>query len=248
MLPRLFVDAPLATHADVALNASQTHYLRQVLRLGPGAPVALFNGSDGEWLATIAVMGKKSANLTVGELTRPQAAEPAMTLMFAPLKRGPIDYLAEKATELGVTCLQPVLTRRTVAQRVNLERLRAHAVEAAEQCERLSVPEVREPAPLDTLLDGWPDAAPLLFCDERGGVPILSCLAQRLPVPTAILIGPEGGFDDRERSWLMDRPAVRPVSLGPRILRAETAAAAALAIWQAAVDAKQTSTADRAGN
>lgn len=237
MVPRLYVEAPLSANAIVDLTPGQAHYLRQVLRLGSGASVTVFNGRDGEWAADIAELNKKSANLTVADEVRPQTADPAMTLLFAPLKRGPIDYLAEKATELGVTCLQPVLTRRTVAQRVNLERLRTHAVEAAEQCERLSVPEVREPAALDALLDGWPDTAPLLFCDERGGTPMLSSLAACSSPPAAILIGPEGGFDERERAWLLDQPAVLAVSLGPRILRAETAAAAALAIWQAAGDA-----------
>lgn len=236
MIPRLYVETPLTGDARVSLDPPQAHYLRQVLRLNTGAQVNLFNGRDGEWSATIAALGKKSAELSVNALRRAQSAEPELTLMFAPLKRGPIDYLAEKATELGATCLQPVLTRRTVAQRVNLDRLRSNAIEAAEQCERLNVPEIREPQALDALLDNWPADTPVLFCDERGGAPMLTVLRENTTAPAAVLIGPEGGFDDRERAWLLEQPAVRAVSLGPRILRAETAAAAALAIWQAVRD------------
>ena len=236
VIPRLFVDQPLGGGVEIVLPAGQTHYLRHVLRLDAGARVRLFNGQDGEWSAEIAQISKKSAVARAADQVRPQIAEPPLTLMFAPLKRGPIDYLAEKATELGATCLQPVVTLRTTAQRVNVERLTANVREAAEQCERLTVPHVLPARALDVVLDDWPAGQTVLFCDERGGTPLLQMLLGDNVLPTAILIGPEGGFDERERGWLNDRPSVRPVSLGPRILRAETAAAAALAIWQAAAE------------
>ena len=232
MIPRLYVQAALAAGTEIALTPAQAHYLRHVLRLGRGGALHLFNGRDGEWAASIVEQGKKAATATVDESLRPQTPEPAIMLLFAPLKRGPIEYLTEKATELGVTCLQPVTTQRTVNQRVNLERMQAHTTEAAEQCGRLSVPEVRPTLPLDAVLESWPENEVLMFCDERGGPPMLNALLRSPRLPAALLIGPEGGFDPRERERLLDHPGVRPISLGPRILRAETAAAVALALWQ----------------
>ncbi|WP_422001088.1 16S rRNA (uracil(1498)-N(3))-methyltransferase [Reyranella sp.] len=239
-LSRLHVDADLAAGLDVALDEAQAHYLRHVMRRADGAPLLLFNGRDGEWRATLEARGRKAAVARVGERTREQAVEPDLWLCFAPLKRARIDYVAEKATELGVAVLQPVLTHHTIVERVNVERLRANAVEAAEQTERLSVPEVRPPAALASLLDGWPAGRRLLVCDETGGGPPIATALSGLDAaaraaPWAILIGPEGGFDSGELAHLRRISDVMAVGLGPRILRADTAALAALTCWQALV-------------
>ncbi|HTR88197.1 MAG TPA: 16S rRNA (uracil(1498)-N(3))-methyltransferase [Reyranella sp.] len=237
---RLFVEADLAAGIEAPLDEPQAHYLRHVLRLGDGAPLLLFNGRDGEWRATLALPGKKTAAATVGERTRAQAAEPDLWLCFAPIKRQRIDLVAEKATELGASVLQPVMTQHTIVERVNVERLRANAMEAAEQTERLSVPEVRAPVDLMTMLSTWPADRRLLMCDETGGGPPiaealggLDAAARR--APWAILIGPEGGFAETELSAVRRLKNVTSVGLGPRILRADTAALAALAVWQAIV-------------
>ncbi len=235
---RLFVEGDLAAGAEVPLAEGQAHYLRNVLRRADGAPLLLFNGRDGEWRATLVMQGKKAASAHVGERTRPQAAEPDLWLCFAPIKRARIDMIAEKATELGVSVLQPVLTRHTAVERVNVERLRANAVEAAEQTERLSVPEVRAPVDLMRLLAGWPGERRLLVCDETGGgPPVAPALGGLDPAaraaPWAILLGPEGGFDATELAAVRRIKEVTSVGLGPRILRADTAAIAALACWQA---------------
>lgn len=237
---RLFVASGLAAGIDVPLDEAQVHYLRHVMRRPDGAPLLLFNGRDGEWRGTLAGRGKKAAVARVGERTREQTVEPDVWLCFAPLKRARIDYVAEKATELGVAVLQPILTHHTVVERVNVERLRANALEAAEQTERLSVPEVREPLELGRLLDGWPADRHLLVCDETGGgLPIAQALAgldaARRAASWAVLIGPEGGFDAAELAGLRRMSNVMAVGLGPRILRADTAALAALACWQALV-------------
>jgi len=237
---RLFVEADLAQGAEAPLSEAQAHYLRHVMRRDDGAPLLLFNGRDGEWRATLALRGKKAAAAVVGERSREQAAEPDLWLCFAPIKRARIDYIAEKATELGVALLQPVLTRHTAVERVNVERLRANAIEAAEQTERLIVPEVRTPVDLMKLLGSWPTDRRLLMADETGGGPPI---AEALTVlddkahaaPWAILIGPEGGFAAAELAALRRMKNVMAVGLGPRILRADTAALAALACWQALV-------------
>jgi 16S rRNA (uracil1498-N3)-methyltransferase len=236
---RLFTEADLSA-GIVELSEAQAHYLRHVMRREDGAPLLLFNGRDGEWRATLQARGKKAAVAEVGERTREQVAEPDIWLCFAPLKRARIDYVAEKATELGVAVLQPVLTRHTVVERVNVERLRANAVEAAEQTERLSVPEVRVPVDLMKLLSEWPAGRRLLMCDETGGGPPIAEVLAGLDesaraAPWGIVIGPEGGFAERELTALRRMKDVTAVGLGPRILRADTAALAALACWQALV-------------
>ena len=229
-LPRLFVDQPLTQGAALTLDGPPANYLVNVLRLGPGAQVKLFDDRTGEWLAEIAEAGKKRATLTVKEQLRPRERVPDLWLLFAPIKRGRIDWLVEKATELGVARLVPVLTQRTVVDRLNFERLRAHSVEAAEQCERTALPELREPTKLGTLLKNWPGDRRLYFADEAGGDPIAEAVR---PGPAALLIGPEGGFTDEERERIRTVPGACPVSLGPRILRADTAALAAVSLWMA---------------
>jgi len=231
---RLFVEANLAEGARVALTEDQSHRLLHVLRAGRGTALALFNGRDGEWRAELAETGKKRALLRVGERLRAQEPEAGPWLVFAPIKRGPLDLLTEKATELGASVLLPVRTRHTDAQRVNTARLGAIAVEAAEQCGRLTVPEVRAPQPLDALIAAWPAPRRLIVLDETGGgVPIVSAIAALGDAPAAILVGPEGGFAQSELDALRSLTFAVGVDLGPRILRAETAAIAALACWQA---------------
>ncbi len=231
--PRLFVEDDLAAGAAVTLAAGQAHYLRNVLRRGAGDPVLLFNGRDGEWRGALAA-GRRDCSVALDECTRPQAVEPDLWLLFAPVKRAPLDMIVRMATELGVSALHPAITRRTEVARVNLDRLRANAVEAAEQCGRLSVPECHGPRPLDDVLAHWPAPRRLLFCDESGiGTPIATALADAPAGPWALLTGPEGGFAPEEAAAVAALPGVLRVGLGPRTLRAETAAAAALACLQA---------------
>jgi len=234
---RLFVSADLVPGGSVGLETDQTHYLKNVLRLGAGARLALFNGRDGEWLAEIDGIGKGWSSLSLIEQRRPQTEEPDIWLAFAPIKRARIDFTAQKATELGASVLWPVMTERTIVDRVKTDRLRANAIEAAEQTARLSVPEIREPVRLDALLDAWPEDRPLIVCDETGaGNPIAHVLAEphfKRGTPSGLLIGPEGGFAERELDRLKQSSFVTSVSLGPRLLRADTAALAALACWQA---------------
>jgi 16S rRNA (uracil1498-N3)-methyltransferase len=230
---RLFVDADLAPGANVTLAAPQTHYLRTVLRLERGAAVALFNGRDGEWQGRIETLGKAACGIAIGERLREQHAEPDIWLVFAPIKRARIDFIAEKAAELGVSELRPVFTRRTTVDRINLERLAANAIEAAEQTERLTVPTIRAPQKLAPLLAEWPPGRPLILCDETGTAPPIAEVVKDLRPPLALLTGPEGGFDDSELDALRKLAFVKPVGLGPRVLRADTAALAALAVLQA---------------
>jgi 16S rRNA (uracil1498-N3)-methyltransferase len=225
-LPRLFVEETLAQGAALTLEGAPANYLANVLRLGPGDQVKLFDDRTGEWLAEIADSGRKRVGLAVTRHLRPREPVPDLWLLFAPIKRGRIDWLVEKATELGVARLVPVLTRRTVVDRLNLDRLRAHVVEAAEQCERTSLAELAEPQKLGALLSGWPAERILYFADENGGEPLRPTAG-----PAAILIGPEGGFTDEERAAVRALEQARPFSLGPRILRADTAALAAVALW-----------------
>ncbi|MDR6128858.1 16S rRNA (uracil1498-N3)-methyltransferase [Sphingomonas sp. SORGH_AS802] len=230
--PRLFVDDALAA-GPRRIDGPAAHYLLSVMRLKPGAPVKLFDDRTGEWLATVADAGKRDLTLTVETLLRPREPVPDLWLCAAPLKKGRVDWMAEKACELGVARLVPVVTRRTVVDKPNGERLRAHLVEAAEQCDRTALPELAEPVKLPALLRDWPAERALFFADETGGEPAFQAMAAR-PGPAAILIGPEGGFDAEERAAVRGHPAAVGIALGPRILRADTAAAAAVALWMAA--------------
>jgi 16S rRNA (uracil1498-N3)-methyltransferase len=231
---RLFISSPLATGVAVELAQEQAHYLKNVMRLGEGDAVALFNGSGGEFRARIESFGKRAARLVVEEQLRAQSAEPDLWLVFAPIKRARIDYLVEKATELGASALVPVITRHTHVERLNLDRLRAHAIEAAEQSERLTVPRIEEPRALDDVLADWDASRRIMLCDEsRTAPPAAAALARESAKAWAVLIGPEGGFAETELDALRKLPFVSAVSLGPRILRADTAALAGLAVLQA---------------
>jgi 16S rRNA (uracil1498-N3)-methyltransferase len=220
----------LADGASLTLEGPQANYLSAVMRLGAGAQVKLFDDSTGEWLAEIVEAGRKRVTLRIVQHLREREPVPDLWLLFAPIKRGRIDWIVEKATELGVARLVPVLTRRTIVNRTNSDRLFAHMIEAAEQCERTALPELREPEKLDAILRSWSDDRTLLFADEGGGAPLMEALSSG---PAAILIGPEGGFTDEERAAIRALPQARAISLGPRILRAETAAIAAISLWMA---------------
>jgi len=231
---RLFVEADLAEGFEIAPNEAQSHYLVHVMRSRNGDRVSLFNGRDGEWLARIESLSKRSYLLRCERQTLPQLITPDIWLCFAPIKKTPSDYVVQKATELGACVLQPVFTRRTIVSRVNGERMRANAIEAAEQSGRLGVPDVREPLAFEAMLAQWPRERRLVFCDEGGNArPIVEALRQLPNSLFAIITGPEGGFDPVEREALIALPFVTAVALGTRILRADTAALAALAIWQA---------------
>ena len=229
--PRLFVDEAMSEGRSLALLPAASHYLSGVMRLKSGDTLRLFDDRSGEWAATVEDAGRKSVRVTIGARIAPREAVPDLWLCAAPIKRGRIDWVAEKACELGVARLVPVLTRRTIVDKLNLDRLRAHMIEAAEQCGRTALPEIVEPVTLAKMLDGWPADRRLIFCDEVGGEPFGATLK---PGPAAILIGPEGGFDPAERDLIRALPQAVGVSLGPRILRADTAAVAAIALWQAA--------------
>ena len=233
--PRLFVDAPLATGAGVALDRAQANYLGNVLRLGAGDTVLVFNGRDGEWRAAIEG-GKRPDRLAVREQTRIQDRLPDLACVFAPLKHARLDYVVQKAVEMGAARLRPVLTRRTQVARLNLERMRANVIEAAEQCGVLRVPEVEPEVSLERMVAQWPSERLLVFCDEDAGVanPIEALTAARSAGARAVglLIGPEGGFDEKERALVLSAPNVLRISLGPRILRADTAAVAGMALIQ----------------
>jgi 16S rRNA (uracil1498-N3)-methyltransferase len=233
---RLYVKDDLGAGLELALASDQAHYLQYVMRLRPGDEVALFNGRDGEWRAVIEGQGKGRCSVRATALSAPQMPEGDIWYLFAPVKRARLDYMVQKATELGARQISPVLTRHTMVSRVNMERLTTYAIEAAEQCGRLSVPEINEPQTLAKLLEGWDRTRKLIFCDEGGGVETLAKVLRSFEgkpgLAWAVLIGPEGGFDARERELLRRQKFVLPVSLGPRILRADTAAVAALALWQ----------------
>lgn len=231
---RLYVELPLEAGVSFTLNEGQDHYLRHVMRAATGDAVQLFNGRDGEWRAVLDLSSKRRTLVTPQRRTRAQGGAGDLWLCFAPIKKAPADNVAQKATELGVSELRPVITRRTIVARVNLERMHANAVEAAEQSDRLDVPVCREPQPLAALLAAWPEDRLLIFCDEGGAPPMLEALHGRDLARAAILSGPEGGFDAEERAAIRAVPNCVPVSLGPRILRADTAALAALAVFQAA--------------
>jgi 16S rRNA (uracil1498-N3)-methyltransferase len=231
---RLYVDQPLGAGQAVAVNADQANYLFNVMRLGKGAPVALFNGRDGEWLALVEQAGKRGGILICDRQTAPLRLPPDLWLIFAPIKKARTDFIVEKAVELGAARILPVQTRHTNSERIRQDRLQAHALEAAEQCGATFVPEVAELISLDRLLATFPTDRKLLWCDEAmvGQAPALSGARGQA---WAILIGPEGGFSADEQARLRALPQVVPLALGPRILRADTAAVAALTLWQAAL-------------
>jgi 16S rRNA (uracil1498-N3)-methyltransferase len=228
-LPRLYVEQALAEGLVLTLEGAQANYLGAVLRLGEGAQVRLFDDRSGEWLAEVAEAGKRKVSLRVVAHLGEREPVPDLWLLFAPIKRGRIDWLVEKATELGVAKLVPVVTQRTIVDKVNADRLFAHMVEAAEQCGRNALPELAETRKLDAVLRDWPEERTLLFADEQGGEPLGAT-----PGPAAILIGPEGGFTGEERAAIRALPQARAITLGPRILRADTAAVAAISLWMAA--------------
>lgn len=228
--PRLFVPGPLAEGAEVALDGQQAHYLAKVMRVAAGDAVVLCDDRTGEWTARVAAVSKRDVVLVAEARTRPREEVPDFTLCAALLKKPHFDLALEKATELGVRRIQPLVTRRCVADRLNPERARAIVTEAAEQCARTALPELAEAVKLDALLRDWPADRVLFFADETGGEPAASAFAAQAG-PAALLIGPEGGFDDAERAAVRALPQARPISLGPRILRGETAAIAATALW-----------------
>jgi 16S rRNA (uracil1498-N3)-methyltransferase len=249
--PRLFVAAPLGAGATVPLDAGQSHYLTGVLRLHAGDAVLVFNGKEGEWRCSLASAGKR-LDVRVEHQTRRQTAAGDLHYLFAPLKRARLDYMVQKAVEMGVSRLQPVMTRHTQAERINLDRMRANAIEAAEQCGILAIPDIMAPLPLERAIAALEPGRHLVFCDEDapGANPVdalvrdleqarlaqgLSAAPGAAGLPLAVLVGPEGGFDDGERAFLNQRPHTSRIALGPRILRADTAAVAALAIVQASV-------------
>ncbi len=233
---RLYVEQDLGSGVEIALNPAHAHFLRSVLRLAEGDCVALFNGRDGEWRGRLTRIAKNAAYTVLQDQLRPQTGSPDIWLAFAPIKRSGLDFLVQKSTELGVSALLPVITRRTNVERVKEDRLTANAVEAAEQSQRLDAPRVSAPVKLDRFLNDWPRDRVLLVCAERGiATPITDYLANSSGESAAgILIGPEGGFDDSEFQRLKDQSFTRLISLGPRVLRAETAALAALSVWLSA--------------
>ncbi len=230
---RLFVDQPLSTTAVVVLEPAPSHYLVSVMRHGAGDVVELFNGLDGAWLAQVLDANRKRCTLALQTPSAPQEVPPDLWLLCAPLKKERFNWTAEKACELGVARFVPVQTQRSMTERLNPDRLRAHMIEAAEQCGRNHVPEIAPLVKLDALLANWPQERALLFCDETGGAPIAAALRTHKAVAYGIIIGPEGGFTPDERAALVAHRATVAVTLGPNILRADTAAVAAISIWQA---------------
>ena len=228
--PRLFVPPPLAEGTAVLIEGAQAHYLARVMRVAPGDAVVLSDDVTGEWAALVASVGKREVSLACERRLRPREAVPDFTLCAALLKKDRFDWVLEKACELGVARIQPVLTRRCVADRLNLERARHLLTEAAEQCARTALPLLAEPVTLPALLAGWPSDRALFFADEAGGDPVAAAFAA-MPGPAALLTGPEGGFDDAERAAIRGHSQARAISLGPRILRGETAAIAGIALW-----------------
>ncbi len=232
---RLFVSGDLGAGGRVVLEPEQAHYLFTVMRLAVGGRLLVFNGRDGEWVAEVAEAGRRGGTLVLVAAGQPQRRPPDVWLLFAPIKKARTDFIVEKATELGAARIQPVFTRLTNSERLRADRLRAHAVEAAEQCGETYVPEVAEAVRLGALLDGWEPGRRIMFCDEsREAAPAAAALAAAgAGGPWAVLTGPEGGFAQEEAARLRAMPGVLPVTLGPRVLRADTAACAALTLWQA---------------
>lgn len=235
-MQRLFVSQPLSLKQAIEATSDQFNYLANVLRMADGAEILLFNGSDGEWKAQLSYPTRKKISLTPVEQTRPQPETPDLHYLFAPLKVGRMDYLVQKAVEMGAGLLQPVMTQHVQGKITNLDKLRANVTEAAEQCGILAVPDVAEPVKLKDLLENWPGDRRIIYCDEgdegQNPLPVLSGITERR---IALLVGPEGGFSEEERHLLRNHPSVTPIPLGPRILRADTAAVAALAVIQASL-------------
>jgi len=233
-MQRLFIDAPLAAGETVMPDKAQSNYLLNVLRMAEGAELLVFNGRDGEWRAVLRQPGRKQAALELAEQVRPQPEPPGLVYCFAPLKSGRLDYMVQKAVEMGAGVLQPVMTHHTQVSKINVERMAANAAEAAEQCGILSIPECREPVKFDKLVAGWDPDRRLVFCDEGAETNNpLAALQNIEEKKLGVVIGPEGGFSDAERAQLNALPFVTAIPLGPRILRADTAAVAALAVIQA---------------
>jgi 16S rRNA (uracil1498-N3)-methyltransferase len=232
-LTRVYVQDGLSAGARIELDDAPSHHVAVVLRAAEGDALHLFNGKDGEWRAVIARIAKGAVTVTVERQTAPHRGVPDLHLLAAPVKRTPFDYLVQKATELGVASIRPVITRRTIVDRVNEDRMRANAIGAAEQSGRLDVPAIEVPVQLQKLLNAWPADRRIMFCDEAGdALPAAEALAKAGRGPWAILTGPEGGFDPAEREIIRTLSVVVPVTLGPRIMRADTAALAAITIWQ----------------
>jgi len=231
--PRLHLDAAFESQREIALEREQAHYLTNVLRLAPGDAVSVFNARDGEWLAYLADVGRKGASIRCERQVSAVMPPPDVDYCFAPLKHARLDYVVQKATELGARRLRPVITQRTIADRVNLERMKANVVEAAEQCNLVFVPEVMEPVKLSKLLLDWDSGRALVYCDETAAIADPLEALKALGTPAAVLIGPEGGFTEEEKAVLKSLPFVTAISLGPRIMRADTAAVAALTLVQA---------------
>jgi 16S rRNA (uracil1498-N3)-methyltransferase len=228
--PRLFIEQPLESAGEIVIAGAQAHYLISVMRAKSGTPVRLFDNVTGEWLARVTHVGKRDLVLAIEARLSPRETVPDLWLLTAPIKKGRIDWIVEKACELGVDRIIPVITERTIVDKTNGDRLRAHMIEAAEQCGRTALPQLADIVKLERLLANWPTDRMLVFADEAGGAPLRDVAA---PGPAAILIGPEGGFTEKERAMIRALPSARGVSLGPRILRADTAAVAAIALWMA---------------
>ena len=233
--PRLFADAALAPAAEIALTPAQGHYLVHVMRLAPGDPVRLFNGGDGEWLGYLATVSRKQVTVRCEKRLAEASPPPDIDYVFAPLKHARLDYAVQKAVELGARRLRPVITERTIAGRMNLERMRANAIEAAEQCNLVHVPEVMAPEKLDKILQDWQPSRALIYCDETAAAADPLDALRHLKTPAAVLVGPEGGFSADEKALLKGLPFVTAISLGPRILRADTAGVAAMTLLQAVI-------------
>lgn len=234
-LPRLYLQLPLSERAGHRLGREQAHYARDVMRLKPGDPLRLFNETDGEYLALAGDVTRKSVTVRCEKKLADAKPPPDIDFLFAPLKQARLDYIVQKATELGARRLRPIISARTIVRTVNIERLRANAIEAAEQCNLVFVPEIHEATPLDRVLADWPPDRAIVYCDEAAAPGNPMTALARLRLPAALLIGPEGGFTSEERANLASLPFVTAISLGPRIMRADTAGVAALALVQAAL-------------
>jgi 16S rRNA (uracil1498-N3)-methyltransferase len=233
--PRLHVEAALTVAAEIVLPREQGHYLTNVLRMNSGDALRIFNNESGEWLAYVTEAGKKHVTIRCEKNVSAVSLPPDIDYLFAPLKHQRLDYLVQKATELGARRLRPIITARTIAERVNIDRMKANVIEAAEQCNLVFVPEVLAPTKFDSTLREWDGKRALIFCDETAIISDPLQALSEIKTPAAVIVGPEGGFTDDERKHLKSLPFVTGISLGPRIMRADTAAVAVLALVQAAI-------------